>query len=127
MNVGINHSGFNNTTVYGLRELLKQETVIRKKNREVKMVTDILAVKVWTQDDVNLETQTELSRLWCLCHEMDMRYFQVIDVLNPETTWNRQRKNGGPNESPFWVCTSDVKTQVCSCVTCHIPMRPVSG
>jgi hypothetical protein len=57
MNVGINHGGFGNTERFGLGKLLQQEIVIREKIEELKRVTDILAVKVWTKDDVDSSYQ----------------------------------------------------------------------
>jgi hypothetical protein len=74
MSARINHSGFDNAQVYGLRKLSQEETVIQKKIGELKRVTGVLTVKTWTKDDV--DSSLPGNRIHRLFEESDMLYFK---------------------------------------------------
>ncbi len=108
MTTPTNPSGFDftNTQVYGLPELFLKQTVIRKKIGDVRRVTEILAVKAWTEQDLGL-------RLRNLFEQSAMTFFLGKNDFR-RVSWDDQLT------SPFWVCAERAKRDVDWCLSVHL-------
>ena len=123
MTTPTNPSGFDftNTQVYGLPELFLKQTVIQNKIGEFRSVTLILAVKVWTQDDVELETTPGQDTRLGIVREATIRYYLLGTDGFSRHDHNIVNRHG-KMESPFWACAEGAKSVLISCLSVHLGM-----
>ena len=111
MSTSTNPIGLSNTNLFSIRALSLKQEGIRHKIGELQKVTDILAMKPWTQDDVTQRTRLKIVR-----EAVNFDLVGTDGFSRHDFHVGRREKE----ESPFWACVNAVKNDVFCCLSVHL-------